>query len=698
TFGDPKVPDITRKISAYVSSRRQKIKCHITHPQQPCERCRKRGLSCTVNRSLQTILEHDAGWKDKLGETIQILTASVDLLAEHLNLPEAISAAPEQSRTPSLIAATSTSSITANATTSYMPSDVGPIEDGTQNPTPDRVGGIHPCLNPCTLDSSCHGPVSAVPRSERDIVDRGLVSLEQAELLFKAFHGSLDHYLYRIIPNVHSLDMAHSSYLQFCTVASLHHPDPMLAAVYVRCLRELIRLSASRMFSGRNTMYDIQAVVIGAFWLRDLAWTLSGTAVRMATELQFHRAILRLGEPTGMGDEQDYLKVRLYYLDYVCDHQLPIAYGRPPMTGEHEAIRLTSRFMKSPFVVEAIPRLTSQVQIWSITGQLFETFGTDGTQPVNLGTLPQLWRFSLALDEWRADLGDRFRTSKHVGNHPQKRVGLYYYFAKLYLCSHVFRGTARDQHLLLPDPEVQQRQKLHEMVEIPESAVSSATRILRAINTDIEWRSYLKELPLYIRMMIAFATVFLLRISTDCGGGIQVNADQAIQVVHQSFVVLESGAQNMKREHVRVRIMSRLGTIIDRCRQSRQSDMNHGWSAQAMQSNQRRLEQDAQKLSAGPILANAGLVGQNSGMVDAHNRPPVQDTLWSPDDMSWIHQLGSGLELYDLLQPSTGRTTSAMPEIMTMDLSDGSSNNMAIDPYNMLPGQGDPSGPSSLDI
>ena len=81
SFGDRRPPDITRKITACVACRKQKvskleildmvdsekmkaniqkIKCHMQNSQPPCTRCKKRGLPCTVNRSLQMLLEDDA--------------------------------------------------------------------------------------------------------------------------------------------------------------------------------------------------------------------------------------------------------------------------------------------------------------------------------------------------------------------------------------------------------------------------------------------------------------------------------------------------------------------------------------------------------------------------------------------------------------------------------------------------------------
>lgn len=76
SFGDGKPPEISRKITACVACRRQKvknkyqnvhvsladvlqIKCHMTNGKAPCTRCKKRSLPCTVNRSLQMLLEDD---------------------------------------------------------------------------------------------------------------------------------------------------------------------------------------------------------------------------------------------------------------------------------------------------------------------------------------------------------------------------------------------------------------------------------------------------------------------------------------------------------------------------------------------------------------------------------------------------------------------------------------------------------------
>ena len=88
-FGDRNpVVDISRKITACVACRKLKIRCNMERGQAPCSRCRKRGLSCTVNKSLQMLLEDDASWKDRVEHKMSGLEAAISKVAEKISCPE----------------------------------------------------------------------------------------------------------------------------------------------------------------------------------------------------------------------------------------------------------------------------------------------------------------------------------------------------------------------------------------------------------------------------------------------------------------------------------------------------------------------------------------------------------------------------------------------------------------------------------
>lgn len=48
---------ITRKITACAACRKNKIRCDMPEEGPPCVRCHRRGLSCVLSRSLQSLLE-----------------------------------------------------------------------------------------------------------------------------------------------------------------------------------------------------------------------------------------------------------------------------------------------------------------------------------------------------------------------------------------------------------------------------------------------------------------------------------------------------------------------------------------------------------------------------------------------------------------------------------------------------------------
>jgi hypothetical protein len=339
---------------------------------------------------------------------------------------------------------------------------------------------------------------------------------------------------------------------------------------------------------------------------------MGNVAVRIATELQLHRSVLGIAD----GDKNTYVQARLYYFVYICDHHFSIPYGRPPLTGEYEAVRSTDRFLKSVHAVVDDERLISQIDIWSIISHVFQTFGTDSSQPLPTEMIGQLRRFNIALDTWHADWKERnFGPHNHIGNYPDKGIGLHYHFAKLYLCAHSFRGISKSSTATYCMP--------HEMVQIAEMAIASATYILRTVNTDIELQSFLDGLPLYFDTMIAFAAVFLLKISTEYTSKIQVDTTETLTLVRQSVAVLEDVGSKMKSKHLLINIGRGIRMLVERCKEVTDQQSSHPRELHAV---------NIIPISLDPHLANI----------------PLEDDLnMSQDDFP-----GFGLECFDLLEPS----------------------------------------------
>ena len=136
-----------------------------------------------------------------------------------------------------------------------------------------------------------------------DFITRGLISVEDADRLVNLYLNRIDHFIYMIGGSKYrSLEALRrgSPILTacICTVAALH--DPMSNHLYGVCNREFRRLMATSMFDRRIDLDHMRAMCIGSYWLHDLSWTLSGYAIRRATEINlsksFHRVITENSE------------------------------------------------------------------------------------------------------------------------------------------------------------------------------------------------------------------------------------------------------------------------------------------------------------------------------------------------------------------------------------------------------------------
>lgn len=222
------------------------------------------------------------------------------------------------------------------------------------------------------------------------------------------------------------------------------------------------------------------------------------------------------------------------------------------MTRDDESVAQATALLHTANATEDDARLVSQVNIWTISNAAYETFGIDVDSPIRSDLLPKLRRYMIALDTWRADWGERFVSNAHVGEYPRKGVGLHYFFAKLYLCSHAFRG-------ITPNDQTNGTQRRHstatqdlppELEEVASSAVVCAKAILRTIVDDPELQAHLNGLPLYFDTMIAFAVVFLLKVATRFHSAVRISGSEILVLVRDMATVLRQVASNLHRQHL----------------------------------------------------------------------------------------------------------------------------------------------------
>lgn len=254
-----------------------------------------------------------------------------------------------------------------------------------------------------------------------DFISRGVVQLQEAEELFSNFNQVLNRYLWDGVVLVHkdltSVRMSSSLLAAaILTVTALHMPDK--EQTFDKCYKEFSRLASESMLCHHHTLDDLRALCIGAFWLADLSWKLSGYAVRIATELNLHQCYRKAIRGSPEHREQ----ARLWYVLYVCicsrnpslsrevltpitqtlEHHYSIAYGRPPIIHEDSAITNHKTWTSSSTTSQSDIRLHCQVDLFIILSRVYHFFGPDVDMEVPEGDVPMIDRFNADFDVWRA--------------------------------------------------------------------------------------------------------------------------------------------------------------------------------------------------------------------------------------------------------------------------------------------------------
>ncbi|KAL2817535.1 hypothetical protein BJX63DRAFT_101835 [Aspergillus granulosus] len=550
-------PGQGRKSKACHECRKLKIRCDLSAGSRKCRYCQRRSLDCVINHTVTTQL-HDGEPRgslasseesqkiDAMRQEIQAMKASLDavlarypLQREQLSTIQGIG----QNHHPDTLAQAVALPATDDDNTQMAMTRENSLEptmnsDGNEPVTLEEpMGSLYEVTRLRNIRSNKAKTARPSPRSTgelKDFITRGVIAKAEAEELYRVFHNTLNHYLWVGLEQIHSSfnSVRHSSELlaaTILTVTALHIPTS--AATFDACYKEFLALISSSMFSRYHSIDDVRGLCIAAFWLSEVSWKLSGHAIRIATELNLHQSFSRALQ----GDRDHFIRARLWYMLYVCDHHFSIAYGRPPMVSESIQIREHELFLASPLSDILDARILSQVSLMQILTRVYDRFserrlpdliyvrtgGTAGSSGADLShgahgkpgdsaaamlseaDLEELRSYNLEIDQWRLRWYPRQPPNPFIGTFPHRGVVLYSYFAKLQINSLSVRGVSILSGRLSADRK-----------EIANMAVSAAVNILTMLLEEDDMRRSLVGTPLYVHTMIAVASAFLLKVAT----------------------------------------------------------------------------------------------------------------------------------------------------------------------------------------
>lgn len=271
----------------------------------------------------------------------------------------------------------------------FFPPSISPLNpQGSRPPLPSHDSGEDA--------QSLH---SGGGSSIRDFIAVGQISLADAQRLFDLYIEQLDYFAYKIGGRWRTLDAlrARSAILtaSILTVAALH--DASSNQIYPVCNRELRRLISASVFDRRVNRYHLRALCVASYWLSDISWTLSGLAIRRATEINLSGNYQRL-LMEGSEDAADC--VRLWYNLFICDRNLSTLYSRQTLVCEDASIQGWEEFLKTPLSTDHDKRLTSQVSLHLILTSIHELFGPDNGVMIPPAFSMQIAHYSRQLDHW----------------------------------------------------------------------------------------------------------------------------------------------------------------------------------------------------------------------------------------------------------------------------------------------------------
>ncbi|RAK76928.1 putative C6 transcription factor [Aspergillus fijiensis CBS 313.89] len=561
--GRPSAPRIS-KARACAECKRHKIRCEFKAGETSCTKCTRSGIKCTVNDFSQKFVDDDVMWKSQAAATIRQLQAAVSHLLRQGGFSELSSFAggDNQSGTSPAESQSDLQPSYDGSPATKQSAEPGLIMDVTREPSqePDLQdrelvpAPMRSLYEVTKLRNLRNNPIEQpkVTLLEEDFISRGLISLHEAEELFAYFSRTMNQLLWGGIILVHrDLTSVRRASSLLCTavltVAALHIPNR--TETLNRCYNEYVSLVSSMSLTRSHTLDDIRALCIGAFWLSELSWKLSGHAVRIATELGLHQSYHKMMR----GHDDQYERAQLWYLMYVCDHHFSIAYGRPPVIHEDAAIRNYETFLQSPLVVPGDIRLMAQVALFMILTEAYRTFGSDTEQPFTEEDFGQLRVFNVAIDQWRLLWQPRSGDSPYVRTYPSKGVVLHYHFAKFQLNSLSLRALSPSN-----TPVFSMDRK-----ESANTAIASAMACLNMVLEEPDIRDEIVGVPIFTHTMITFSAVFLLKVAINWNSAyLSLDGRQVRRLVERVIELLNCVSAGER--HLTRHIARGLGKMLER--------------------------------------------------------------------------------------------------------------------------------------
>ncbi|PWY82361.1 C6 transcription factor [Aspergillus eucalypticola CBS 122712] len=308
--------------------------------------------------------------------------------------------------------------------------------------------------------------------TESDLISDGVVSLEEAEDLFNMFTTCVNPLLWD------GLLMQHK------TLDSTRRSSAMLtAAILSKCHEVFVSLSLMRrlMDPHHNSLDDVRALCIGAFYFKYMGEQLSSEAIRIASELSLDEAFYR------------------YMRGEVADMEQDV---------EYKPIWDMTRIPSPDFASDEDQRLIALALYFDTLANAHATFYTDCRYPLKKDDMVTIRALEDAVKRCLQKYPTgTFHTDHPHSSFPQDFKNVFHAFAQFQLYSLAFRGI-----FSYDNSPTNFEAWTFEHCRTARAAIDAAIRVLSVIGTDSDLSLNLRYVPINIHQMVGFCASFLLRI------------------------------------------------------------------------------------------------------------------------------------------------------------------------------------------
>lgn len=518
--------------------RKLKVRCDTNDTDNDCSRCLRLGQRCLREKRSWLPSTDDEAGQTQL--TLVKLERALEDVLEKLNMPALdLYVQPSITRPQALpnSGRESPEEEPAGRQRDVSPAPMNSLIEATQ------LNGLRPQIRP--LKQRRKG---GSRRMDSDLISEVVLSLEEAEEMLLLFKKTLSHHLFSAsIPADYTIEsLRRSSTVLFTAiilVTALHMPGK--EHLHEICHRRFLGLVSSSMFDRFHSLDDIRGLCIAALWQPYLSWKLAGLSIRMATELNLHHAFYEaFNEPETSAEarKEALEKARLWYVLYVLDHQSSITYGRPSVMSELRPVKDYRLLLDSEFCTSADRELIAQVTGLVILSRAFDQFGLEPkrTMSGDDGSVMAHMRFTEDLSAWQDRMLSMPEPNEEARSSLVRAIKMHYHFSILVLHSLVLRGQPLDKLSELPAS----------LRPLALKAVEAAHSIIEHFLAEPAYRDEIVGMPLYLHSMIAFAIVFLLKMSPRWHAiGITIDSEQrTLPLVEQTISLLQfckAGANHM---------------------------------------------------------------------------------------------------------------------------------------------------------